>query len=899
MKPHSLRCEYQHEPIGLECRNPRLSWKLPEVRRGHRQTAWQLVVADTEAALDADDGAAWDSGRMEGDDCVLVKYAGKPLEFPHRYFWKVRYWDERGRISDWSDVSFWENGLNGAWRNARWIGGFLSGGPRTSVPAPFLRKAFRCGAPVKSARVYVSALGLYTCELNGKPVGNVAMAPGWTDYARRVPYQAYDVSGLVEEGGNTLGLVLGDGWYCGFVAWKGRQLYGDRPKAIAHLIITYADDSTEWIVSDASWKVAYGPILESDLLQGESYDARLEMPGWSISDFDDARWHDVEVFDAVRLAPSHSPAPPVRRIMEIPPVGDPVPTAPNPSPAEGKGYVFDLGQNMTGRIRVKVAAPRGTHLTFRYAEVLSPDGSLYTANLRSAKATDHYTCRGGGEEIWESRFTYHGFRYVEVRGLEGMPPRDLIIGVVLHSDMPVTGGFSCSDPLLNQLQHNIQWGQRGNMLEIPSDCPQRDERLGWTGDAQVFARTAAFNMDVDGFFAKWQIDLADAQFENGDVPSVVPDPPTLGLHEGGPAWSDAVIICPWTMYLCTRDRGILEAHYESMRRFLRRLEDTAEDFIRCHSDSHGWCYGDWLAQDGCSDAFGSTPKDLLGTAFFAYDALLMAKIARILGRETEAVNFDALFGKVRHAFQNRFIHSDGTIAGATQTGYVLALHFQLAAEESRPLLAEKLAEDVRKRGVKLSTGFVGTPYLLHVLSASGHGKLAFELLLQKDWPSWLYAVTHGATTIWERWDGWTDEKGFQTPGMNSFNHYAYGAVGDWIYRNLGGIDLDENDPGYKTIVFRPRPFDGLDHARVRKIGSFGSISCSWRKQAPGLELEVVIPANSRGILHFPENYCRDVTESGSDLSAASGVEIAQNDADALILRLESGSYRFVGVRIAD
>ncbi len=459
------------------------------------------------------------------------------------------------------------------------------------------------------------------------------------------------------------------------------------------------------------------------------------------------------------------------------------PIAPPTMSANKRRWLFDFGQNIVGRVRMKVRGSAGQVIDLRYTEMLDKDGKPYTLALRSARATDHYTTKGGGEEIYEPRFTFHGFRYLELRDYPGTPTVDDVTGIVMHSDMAATGSFECSDAMINKLQSNIVWSQRGNFLDIPTDCPQRDERLGWTGDAQVFIRTAAFNMDVANFFTKWLQDVADSQGEDGRIPSVVPHVESI-YGEGGPAWADAAIICPWTIYRCYGDERILQTRYPMMRGFMDFLEEKSVNFIRADEHWKWKGYGDWLNIDA------ETPADLIGTAFYAHCARLMSEIARVVGKSEDAEKYSSLFEKVRKAWRGRFIKADGALTVKTQTAFVLALHFDLLPEDIRGKTVEALVADIESRGMHLSTGFVGTPYLNHVLANAGRMDVAYALLNQRTFPSWLYPITQGATTMWERWDAWTHDKGFNDTGMNSFNHYAYGAIGDWMYSTIAGIDLD-------------------------------------------------------------------------------------------------------------
>lgn len=846
LRPVRLRTEYLVNPLGLENPHPRLSWQFEADANGARQTAYQIVAAGEGRAL-------WDSGRIDSSQSVHIPYDGEIPSPLTRVEWKVRVWDENGAASEYGEPVFWETGLPAAeWTASEWIADIMVGGPRTIPPVPYFRRAITLGKPVAKARLVATALGLYEFRINGQKVGDDVFTPGWTDYRKRVQYQMYDVTELLTEGENALGAILGDGWYCGNVEWRGRQLYGERPKLRAELHVTFTDGTTEVIGTDAEWRASYGPILESDLLMGESYDARREMPGWDRPRFDNAEWRTAE------LAPDDAPlvamvGPTVKATQEIAVVDEPTEFRRWPR----SDYIFDLGQNMVGRIRIRVKGEAGKTLRLRFGEVLKPDGSLYTDNLRSARQTDYYTLKGDPEgEVWESTFTFHGFRYVEWNGEVDAPTRESVVGVVLHSDTPKTGEFECSDELVNQLQRNIDWGQRGNFVDVPTDCPQRDERLGWTGDAQVFVRTAAFNRDVAGFFTKWQQDLRDSQGDKGQIPPTAPTTGVVG-DDGGPAWADAVIICPWTIFLCYADKGLLSEHYDSLKAFLGYLEGDAINLIRSHPEKKGFHgFGDWLSTNA------DTPNDLIGTAFLAYSAQLMAKVSRTLDKSEDAAYFEDLADKAKVAFQHRYVTPEGYITANTQTAYVLALHFDLLPEEVRPTAFQALVDDIGRRGWHLSTGFVGTPYISRVLSDNGRPDVAYKLLFQKSWPSWLYSVTKGATTIWERWDGWTEEKGFQDITMNSFNHYAYGAIGAWLYAVVAGIDVDETRPGYEHVILKPVPGGDLTHAKATLESIRGRVESAWRFEDDVWSWEVVLPPNTTGTAYLPDGSGPKELESG-------------------------------------
>ncbi|RYG71202.1 alpha-L-rhamnosidase [bacterium] len=844
MKIIDLRCEYAVNPLGIEVTKPRLFWKLESERSGARQVAYHLVVASSPEKLDAPD--LWDSGEVQSNQTTHVEYAGSELTSRQQAFWRVTIEDETGARFT-SEVANFEMGLleTSNW-DAEWIGGDLTGSPSTAVPAPFLRSTFEIEKPIKQARLYATALGVYECQLNGAKVGDLLLTPGWQPYQKRVQYQTYDVTSMLAHGENAWGTILGDGWYCGKIAWNGRQNYGDRPRFLGQLEIEFEDGDKRVVTSDESWTLAYGPILSSDMLMGENYDARQEFDGWSSPGFEAKKWRAVETFPAPEITLSAPLGPPIKAAQEISPINI------------QRNGVVDFGQNLVGAVRLKVSGPKGTHIRLRFAETLkdgplATTGPIYTANLRSAAQTDNYTLKGEGEEIWEPRFTFHGFRFVEVQGYPGQLTNDALTAIVIHSDTPKTGDFECSDELLNKLQQNIDWGQRGNFVDIPTDCPQRDERLGWTGDAQVFVRTAAFNRNVAGFFAEWARDTADSQNDRGGIPMVIPDivfgKASEGYgspsFDGAAAWADAAIICPWTMYKVYGDQRILSDNYEVFKKFLGWQESSAKEYIRPYEGADYFNgFGDWLALDGSGITEGGTPKSLLGTAFFAYDAALLSQIATILGKTEDATYYAELSEKVKEAFCANYVAPSGLIFPGTQTAYLVALHFDLLPEELRQKAADALALDIKKRGYKLTTGFVGSPYINHELTRYGHIETAYKLLHQTKWPSWLYAVTRGATTIWERWNGWTEETGFEDIGMNSFNHYAYGAIGAWLYQVVAGIELDAKEPGYGRFVLAPKPGGELTSAKAHLDSIHGLIESDWHIEEGQFRWKFTVPANT-------------------------------------------------------
>ncbi|HEV8134808.1 MAG TPA: glycoside hydrolase family 78 protein [Pyrinomonadaceae bacterium] len=878
---YSLRVEYKTNPIGIDTPKPRLSWQLQSDRRNVLQSAYQIQVAATQTDLLAAHKLVWDSNRITSDDSVNRVYEGSAFKSGQRLYWHVRIWDEQGVASQWSEPAFWETGLlaSSDWR-AKWIEPDFK---ESTEASPILRGVFNVTGTVRQARAYVTSHGLYEFHLNGQRVGNELFTPGWTSYNKRLQYQTYDVTSLIRKGENVAGAVLGNGWYRGFIGFSGqRQFYGDRLALLAQIEIEYQDGRREVVGTNESWKATTGPILMSEIYNGETYDARLERSGWDSSNYDIKSWSGVKVGDERKdllVAPA---GPPVTRHEEITPV------AIIKTPA-GE-VVADMGQNMVGWVRLKAQGPAGTVITLRHAEVLDKQGNFYTDNLRAAKQTIQYTLKGDGLEEYEPHFTFQGFRYVSVQGYPGDVTPQSLTGIVIHSDMPRAGDFETSNPLINKLQHNIVWGQKGNFLDVPTDCPQRDERLGWTGDAQVFSRTAAFNMDVAGFYTKWLRDVAADQLESGSIPYVIPDVLSGKRNPAGGAagWADVAVIIPWTMYLTYGDKRLLEHQYESMARWIEYMRLRAGDDYIWDGDYH---FGDWLAFATTRPDYpgATTSKDFIATAFFAHSTDLMQRIASILGREKDATRYGDLFTKIKTAFQREYVTERGRVGEDTQTAYVLALQFDLLPEQLRPIAAERLAKDVRARK-HLTTGFLGTPYICHVLSRYGYLDEAYLLLTRDQYPSWLYPVKQGATTIWERWDGQKPDGSFQDKGMNSFNHYAYGAVGDWMYEVVAGIDVDQLAPGYKHILIRPHPGGGFTHVKARHATMYGSVSSDWEIVDNRFDLAVEVPANTTATIELPNALLETVTESGKSLPV---VLKARQDGKVVRVTIGSGRYAFM------
>ncbi|QCT01496.1 alpha-l-rhamnosidase [Paenibacillus algicola] len=876
-----VRCEYQRNPVGLDVKKPRFSWKVWSDDRNIMQAAYQVQVSDN--SLHFSD-IVWDTGKMETDQSVHVEYAGPELHSRTRYYYRVRVWIDRSLVSEWSEVNCWETGLLSEenW-SARWITGDVARNDANQDACLMLRSKFSLKGNVKRARLYATALGLYELYLNGRRVGDWHFTPGWTSYNKRLQYQTYDVTELLHADMNAIGALIGGGWYKGNLAYRDqRNIYGNESALMCQLHITYADDTEEMILSDEHWRSATGPIIMSEIYHGETYDARLEKNGWNLADFNDADWSGIRVVDHSYETLIAQENMPTRIIQEIKPVS----LIQTPLGET----VLDIGQNMVGWMHFRVSGERGRRITLQHAEVLDQNGNFYMGNLRSAKQTINYVLKGGEEEEFEPRFSFQGFRYVKVEGWPGDLDLSTFTAKVIHTDNEITGMFECSDQMINKLQQNIVWGQKGNFLDVPTDCPQRDERLGWTGDAHVFMRTASYNMNTALFFTKWLRDLKADQLPNGGVPHVIPHVLRAEDHSSS-AWGDAAVICPWTLYLCYGDRRILEQQYDSMKAWVEYIRYQGENEYLWNTGFH---FGDWLGLDAKENSYeGATPKDLIATIFYAYSTHLLKETAMVLNRSEDAAKYEQLHQHIMDEFNNVFISPNGRLISNTQTAHVLALMFDVVKVKDRQRVADALAQLIIENNVHLTTGFVGTPYLCHVLSRFGYDHLAYQLVFQKEFPSWLYAITKGATTIWEHWDGIKEDGSFWSDDMNSFNHYAYGAVGDWLYRTVAGIDTATSQPGYKHIIINPTFGSELNWVKASYESLYGTIRSEWSKQENGMEINIAIPPNTTAQVIFKGiNRVEQLEEGGSILPIMGGLLSWDCCEDHVALHLGSGNYSF-------
>ena len=923
LKVDRLRCEYLENPLGIDEKLPRLSWIVTSESRGQKQTAYQIRVASSLEKLLSDKADLWASRKVASDETVNVVYEGKPLSARQLCFWQVRVWDKDSKASKWSIPARWSMGLlNEKNWYSEWIS-FKDDVPLNATrqkvvlpPARYYRKEFKANRSIKRATIYATALGIYELSLNGHEITDQMFTPGWSDYRKRVYYNTFDVTSLVQYGSNAIGVVVADGWYSGYVGFGllvgygpnrcGRYFYGKTPALRAQLEIEYTDGSKKIVATDTSWKTSTGSILEADMLMGEVYDARLEISGWNRTGFNDERWdnaikaedngsiqtqyydrggeREVELgFIEPKILQAYSSVP-VRPMEKIKPIDI---TEPKKSV-----YIFNMGQNFSGIVELKVKGKKGQQIQLRHGEMLHTDGRLMTENLRKARARDIYILKGGADyEIWRPKFTYHGFQYVEVTGLSEKPTLDTVTGIVIGSDTPLTSSFECSDEVVNKLFSNIVWTQRANFFEVPTDCPQRDERLGWTGDAQIYIRAATYNADVAAFFTKWEHDLVESQRDNGAYPAYAPFPMQHGNRGKayGSAWMDAGIICPYTIYKIYGDKRIIERNYESMMRFME-FRRSMSPYFQGVMIGNDW--GDWLA-------LNKTPIEYIDSVYFAYSSKLMAEMSRAIGKNEEEKKYNNWLGQIKEFFNKNYVNEDGSLAVNTQTAYALALFVDMLPLEKQLLAGDHLAKLIEENDNLMSTGFIGTRPLLPVLTATGHHDLAVRLLQNRRYPSWGYEVENGATTIWERWNSYTKDKGFMNAKMNSFSHYSFGAVCEWIFQSLAGIDTEA--PAYKRIIFQPGPpakdsnpeNKPIDWVKAEYDSIRGRIESSWKQMSDRFEYKVTVPANTMGLLHMPAKSTDDIMESGQKIQDAEGVKVIGKKDDRILIELTSGRYYFV------
>ena len=897
-----LRCEYHASPLAVGTTKPRFSWKLaatdPAARSIH-QTAYEIQVAGSQEGFDQK--PLWSSGKITSAATDQIEYAGTPLASRDRALWRVRIWGTDAGASPWSEPASFGVGLLAAedwsalWISAKNDQSFITqeniqnfvGDPQkgqlTVTPAKYFRKEFEASAIVR-ATIHATALGVYNLELNGKRVSDERLAPGWSAYQRRIHSQTYDVTDLIRNGRNAIGATLADGWYAGYVAYglltdqeglvpgiNGRYYYGISPAVRIQLELEMADGSHQTIITDPTWKTSLGPITESDILMGESYDARKELTGWTTVGYNESKWESAVCKTGTSSKVEPHPGVPVRPIEEM--------AAKTVREQKPGVFIFDLGQNISGVVRLKVKGKAGDKVTIRYAEVLHNDGRLSTENLRCARAVDTYILKGDPDgETWTPEFTYHGFQYVELTGFPGTPGLDAVTGIVIHSDVPYHGSFECSDPMLNRLYQNMVWTQRANFFEMPTDCPQRDERMGWTGDAQIYVRAATFNADIASFYTKWLRDLNDDAWDYGAYPAYAPRPLARPNEHHAAGWMDSGVICPWTIWQVYGDTRVITEHWRKMNDFMDWRSARDPD-LKGTIDDCG--FGDWLSVGNVK-----TPIPFIDLAYFSYDAKLMAEMAAAIGKPEDAAKYMALAEKVTAAFQKAYLQDDSKLSIHNQSAYAIALFFDLIPADKRAAAADHLATLVKENGNKMTTGFLGTRPLLPALSATGHHDLAGILMQQHEYPSWGYEVDNGATTIWERWNSYIKGSGVHEPSMNSFSHYAFGAVCEWMMADLAGID--RASPGFDRIKIAPRPTGTITHAAASMETRHGKLACSWKIEDGKFLAEVTVPPNTTAELTLPVK--GEISEGGSPAAGRPGI----SDPKGNQLTLGSGIYHFTG-----
>lgn len=834
----NLLCEYENNPLGLCCKRPRFSWTLKSDLTNIIQTGLRIQVAIDERF----EQIYWDSGKRSSEDSVYTQYDGPKLIGKCKYYWRVRVTDSTGDASGWSKTAWFEMAPDKTDLQAKWIAPYDS---TVDARVKLLRKSFLITEPLKHARLYASSLGTYFAQINGHRVGERLYAPGWTSYESRLLYQTYDITDLLIEGENTLTIWLANGWYKGELAFRNEPCqYGNQRAFWGQIYVVCEQENEKVIYSDDSWQWAQSPLLFAEWYHGEIYDARLRHPN---------DWHPVTVLSRgiSELVPDDGVAVRCQETFTT----DSIITTP------AGEQILDFGQNIAGFVRFSVCGREGDRVVLHHAEALDAQGNFYTDNLREARQRVEYICHGREEESFEPLFTTQGFRYVRIDEYPGEPDPSSFTAVSVYSDMQPIGDFSCSHELINRLQRNIVWGMRGNFIDIPTDCPQRDERLGWTGDAQVFCNTACFLYDTRAFFRKWLRDLASDQRYDGGIPYVSPDilqnqtdKFQLGAHSSS-AWGDAATIIPWTLFLNYGDLTLLREQYPMMKAWV--------EYIRARANGNLWDsgehYGDWVALDAEEGSYtGATPKTLIATAFYAHSTQLLSHAAKVLGLTSDAKEYSDLYDAIKDAYLRVHFTQDGVLTVCTQTAHALSLAFGLVPKNCDRKTANALAELISEAGGHMTTGFVGTSYLLHALSQNGELSSAYKLLVREEYPSWLYQVLQGATTMWEHIDGIKPDGTMWSPDMNSFNHYAYGSIGSFLYGEVAGVKIDTNRPGYKHVYITPCPQGGFSYAQASLQTPYGELRVKWEAANGKLSLNVFVPHNTTATIRWPDGTTKDV-----------------------------------------
>ncbi len=877
IQPSQLKTADLVNPRGIDATNPDFGW-IPlasePVLRGQVQGAYQILVSDSVAALASDTGNLWDSGKVESDQTFDLSYAGKPLKAHQTCYWKVKLWDGKGIDSGWSEPASWTMGFlpAGSW-NPTWI----NNGDLTAI----FRKEVKLTKPVKRAWIYASALGIYELRMNGRKVGEELFAPGWTDYRKRVQYQRHEVTDLLASGGNVIGAELAPGWFSGKIGWFAAGRYGKRPAFAAELHLEFTDGSSQVVATDGTWKASAAPLTASDILDGDQYDSRLEQNGWDLPGFDDAKWTAAEVVIGEKRNMVAQRDQPVGVIREMKPV-----KVSEPTPGT---FVYDLGQNITGVARIKVQGSQGTKVTLRFAERINPDGTLDVTNLKLAKATDTFILSGNGSETFQPKFTFHGFRWLSIEGLAKAPAPSDVTGVVIGSLLPEAGTFETSNPDLNQLISNLRWTISNSYFSIPLDSPQRSERLGWTGDANVMAASVMWFFDVSQFFAKWQRDILDAQsYAKGEMEGVMPNVAPRWIPKGtgrGGGWGDVGVNLPYLLWKRYADTDIIRYSYEGMAKWIRYLERNGKNHI-IPVKARVSTAGDW------ENHHDDTPKDLVGSFYYALDVSQLAEMADAIGKPSDAAAYRKQFGEIRQAIIKEFVKEDGQVANGSQTAQVFALYLGLYPDGMKDKVLGKLVENIKSKENHISTGFLGTQWLLQVLANHGRADLAYTILLQKSGPSWLFMASNGQTSLWEGWDSLKPDGTFGSK-RTSLGHTALGSFGDWLFQGVGGLTPAAESPGFKHFLIRPAPGGGLKNAAMSYRSIRGQIATKWEIRGKHLRLEVEVPVNTTATIVLPTANAAAITESEMPLADSPGITPKFSSGNSASFEVGSGRYSFV------
>lgn len=882
IKATDLKCNYLTNPIGIDTPAPRLSWALDADGWNRCQTAYRILVATSEELLLEDVGDLWDSGEVSSDKQVHIVYGGKELSSEQRCFWKVCVWDEEGEASPWSEHAFFEMGLLNEedWK-AKWIGDKEGENRFVMTPdvdkpfgSPMFRKKFWLDKKPVRARAYICGVGYYELRMNGGKIGTDVLSPAYTRYDKTVLYATYDVTEILETGENVVGVILGNGRYNSFTAgvWDLRyEPWRHHPKFILQIHIAFENGETMYVLSDKSWKAANSPIVYNCLLNGEHYDARLEQPGWDMKGYHDADWEDVKISASTGGLLKAAQMQPTKVVDVIKPL--------DMKEVDPGVWIYDFGQNITGWARLKVSGLASTQVKLRYSELLDGNGRLNQGNISGHSAsgefqTDKYILKGDGTEVWEPRFTYHGFRYVELTGYPGMPALDSVNACVVQMDFDAVGHFECSNELFNKIQSCTRWSILANYQGVPTDCPTREKR-GWTGDAHLCAEAGLLNFDAAPFFTKWLKDFHDVQRPSGQLPGIIPTG-WWGYNWGrGPGWDCALILIPWYVYVYCGDVSILENNYSAMEKYMKFFASMADGYIA------EFGLADWLPPNAIENE--KCPAAVTDTAYYYIDALTLAKISVILGKEDRAVYYLNLAGKIREAFRTvLFNSSTGIVRDDCQTSYACALYQELINDDEVDMVLGHLIRCIEDADYHVDCGILGTKYILNVLTMLGRTDIAYRMANQTTFPGWGYWISQGATTLWESWGG-----------EFTHNHHMFGDISAWFYKALAGINPDPEEPGFKHIVFKPTPVEDLKWVKARHKSLYGVIECNWRVEGKMFHVELTIPVNCHGTLYLPEGYGKDVTwEPKTEVA-----EIVATGGKQGSFHLGSGTYKITAVKM--